>query len=506
MSKASSRHALPSAPTHKWQRVVAAYASSRFYRQGLDLLTALARPRLLDPELYGVWTLLKVIPEYATYHHLGSRTIARYRIPHHDARGERDAAETVASAAFSQSLATVLVLSGGLVACAAALDVSIEFRVGLLAMAVLIVLQAVYEFYVTLLRATQHFHLVTRLQYIRATAGLLLTVALVYSLGIYGLFLAVVGTMAILLVWVSRRFRYTPGWRWDARLMRDLTLRGAPVMAMGLGLALTSTVDRFLIAGMLGTESLGYYGIATLAFGFLSQAPGAAREVVEPKLMRRMADDPTAAAEQYFLRPTVNLAYGMPFLIGPVFFLLPVAVPVLLPRYESGVAAAQILSLGAHCYGLIYLLRMMVVAQGLQTLAALLMPLGALVSLGAGAAAIRLGYGVEGVAAGSVLALVFLLLLLLTLVAWRLNPGPPRFGRHVAGIVAAIALTDTVLPATFLLARRAPAPDWVSLPLGLACFTVVMLTVWTAASRVLPLLERTPRLPRRRMTDNDSQQ
>ncbi|MCD6416053.1 MAG: hypothetical protein J7M08_05095, partial [Planctomycetes bacterium] len=61
--------------------VVAKYSSGRFYRMGLGLITAFIRPKLLSPEYYGIWTLLKLIPNYLSYAHGGTRTAMRYLIP-----------------------------------------------------------------------------------------------------------------------------------------------------------------------------------------------------------------------------------------------------------------------------------------------------------------------------------------------------------------------------------------------------------------------------------------
>ena len=87
---------------------------------------------------------------------------------------------------------------------------------------------------------------------------------------------------------------------------------------------LINTSDRIIISYFLGTEQLGYYGIADMVLGFIIQIPGTAREVIEPRMMQDIYKcSMKEHLNEYFIKPMFHTAYLMPFLIGGIFLLCP---------------------------------------------------------------------------------------------------------------------------------------------------------------------------------------
>ncbi|MGB0671672.1 MAG: lipopolysaccharide biosynthesis protein, partial [Rhodospirillales bacterium] len=194
---------------------------------------------------------------------------------------------------------------------------------------------------------------------------------------------------------------------------------GFPIMTFDMASNLVRSADRFLIAGLLGTEELGYYALAAFVFASLLEIPGAAREVLEPKMMHDMSEmEPADVLRDFLFRPLCNTAHYILFLIGPAVFLLPF-IELVLPRYAAGVLPAQILALGGYFLAISFVVRGVVVANDWQRRA--LVPIFAvgLFNVALNGAAIKLGYGIAGVAAASSLAYAVLLVWLLALVKSR---------------------------------------------------------------------------------------
>ena len=76
------------------------YSSSKVYQQILSLLTAFIRPKLLTPELYGLWNILNIIPTYASYSNLGTFDIMRYMIPYHEGKKEHQKSLEIRDSVF----------------------------------------------------------------------------------------------------------------------------------------------------------------------------------------------------------------------------------------------------------------------------------------------------------------------------------------------------------------------------------------------------------------------
>lgn len=81
-------------------RTIAHYFSSMLIKQMIGVLVAVLRPKLLTPEQFGLFNLLKVIPNYASYIHLGASPSARYSIPQMIAEKRQGEIFTVESSLF----------------------------------------------------------------------------------------------------------------------------------------------------------------------------------------------------------------------------------------------------------------------------------------------------------------------------------------------------------------------------------------------------------------------
>jgi antigen flippase len=91
------------------------------------------------------------------------------------------------------------------------------------------------------------------------------------------------------LAWISKRFAPTlKGSLVSARLLLGYGVRawGADLLGM-----VANQVDRLLVVGMLGPESMGLYVVAQSAAGVINAIPGAVVSVTLPKAAGKSADD-----------------------------------------------------------------------------------------------------------------------------------------------------------------------------------------------------------------------
>ncbi|GAB0148183.1 MAG: oligosaccharide flippase family protein [Marichromatium sp.] len=389
------------------------YLSSKITRQLIGAITAFLRPRLLTPELFGVWTLLKLVPQYASYAHLGARTTLRVYYPWHLARGEGERAESLVSGAILTTLLLDFLVAGALILIALRGGQGEALRLGLTAMAGVVLLQAWHHTAFAALKARHRFDLIGRANYLESALLLATTLALLPTLGFPGLLLSLLITEAAVGVLLWQQAGIVP--RWPARPLRlggEMIRRGWPIMSLELAMMLVVTADRVMAWVLLGAGALGHYGVAVMIVGFLRNIPGTAREILEPRLMGELADaDRNQLLREHLLRPALNAVFLMPLLIGPVALATPLAIDWLLPRYQAAIVPTQILACGIHFLALALVLRSLVVAFEQQRRAALLVPV-VLVGEGMSAwLAVRLGWGLPGIAGASVLGFALLFML-----------------------------------------------------------------------------------------------
>jgi O-antigen/teichoic acid export membrane protein len=319
----------------------------------------------------------------------------------------------------------------------------------------------------------------TRTNYFYTTTLLLLTVPGLLLFGIYGLFLSVPLAYLGAVLYLQRKRPMRFQFAIDRAALTELLRKGFPIMALGFVLTLTGTVDRFMVSSLLGVEQTGYYGLAALVVGFLREVPGAAREVMEPRLMKsveRLTED--AVLERYILVPFRHTVYLLPLLIGPVFLLAEPLLELLLPDYRPAVPAVKVLSLGVMFLALTQPLIAVLVAGNWQLRAVGYGSSAILVNLGASVFLVRMGFGIEGIAIASTLSFATLYLVFLWFVDRRLE----IFRRTRPGFWAWMVLPYLAMTtALILIDQQITADAWPGAAqrlLGVLVFGALLGSLW----------------------------
>jgi len=398
------------------------YTPSVLFRNVVGILNTLIRPKLLNPHGFGLWSLLNSIPDYSRYLHLGCRDYMRFAVPRLEAQGDTDAIHRVEASVFWGSLAPNMGVAVALLILSATSSFATDVRVGLVAMAFLTVLTCLYEFYVTLMKGHQMFRALSRGMYLRNTVQLSLSVLLMIYLGIYGLFIALPVTTLVGLIYLRSQCSFNPlkGFSWPTYF--ELVREGWPLTAFTFLMTLMITSGRLLVAGWLTTEEVGYYALSTLALGGMLNFPGAAREVVEPRMMQELDSlQGEAVLDRYLYRPLIINACYLPLIIAPLYFMIPPLIERLLPQYTPGIVPLQIVLFGFYFLAVFYPMRGIIVANRRQKAAALLAAVSVLINVGLSLAVLQAGFGIIGVAVANSASYAILLFLMAGLLKWRCN-------------------------------------------------------------------------------------
>lgn len=410
----------------------------------MGAITAITRPILLTPELFGLWNLLKTIPEYTSYAHLGACESARYAIPRNQVRGRDEDNAAIERTLFLGSFILNLVPFLGLVVYALAWEHQpVEFW-GLLAVAGIVLLRWAWEYQLTMLKAYQRFSVISLGNVIMPVINFL-GLGLLLFFSIYGLYVSALASLAAVTVYYLTRMPLQSGPAPSLALYRNLVALGFPIMSLALVILLLRTADRFIIAGLLGAQELGYYSIAIMILNFAMNVPVATREIMEPRLMQALDGlGVQPFMDDYFFRPLLTTAFAMPLILGPVFYLAPLMVSLLLPRYIPGIETTGIIAVGGYFLALVYITRGIVVARRRQAWAAGLGLVAATLNVGLSLGLVKAGLGIEGVAVSTVTALgVYYLMLHLLLI--RLHGEAVR-GWMPAGLILLVPLAVLLGP------------------------------------------------------------
>ncbi|MEE8574197.1 MAG: oligosaccharide flippase family protein [Thermodesulfobacteriota bacterium] len=456
-------------------KTIIKYSSSTIYRRVLGIFTAFLRPKLLSLELYGLWSLINIIPNYITFLPFGSRTAMRYEIPFNESAGATDRNEIIKGSVFRGTLVISIIASLALIAFSFKPGLGTEVRWGLITMALVVLLFWYYEYFITVLKSYQNFSLITRSHYLGTTVLCVSTIVLLFFFSIYGLYLSLLLTHVVVIYYLRSRHRLnlTPGF--DLSVFLSLIKKGFPITLFSITTMLIRTSDKLVIGYFLGIKELGYYGIAIMVFSFLIDIPGASREVLEPKLLQSFGSgEKEKGLYEYFLKPLVSSAYLLPFIIGPAVIMLPVVIPLILPRYIPGIVPAEIIVIGSYFLSISYIIRGTIVASGLQLSAAKINIFTLAINVIINIILIKAGYGLIGVAIGSSLSFLFLLVCLLLLVKKKCGGIDHNWAPTISAILWPFPVMCVILVLLSLFASGTTLNEYMLAVVKLVTFTILM--------------------------------
>ena len=468
-------------------RNLARYTPSVLFGEMVSILNAIIRPKLLSPDLFGLWSLLNVIPSYSSYLHLGSRDYLRYQIPRLEAKGDHDAVSRMEATALMGALAPNLAVALALALLALFSSFETLVRTGLATMSILVLLTCVFEYTVNAMKGHQRFRDLARANYLRATTQLALSTGLMLWLGLYGLYIAVPLAMLITLLYLRTSCTYHAPSAFQWSLYREMVREGYAITLFAFLMTLLVTAGRLVVAGYLTTEEVGYYALATLALRGMLNFPGAAREVVEPRIMEAADSlEEESVLDTFLYRPLVANAFYLPFIIIPGYYFIPPLLTWLLPKYTAGIVPLQLILFGFYFLATAYPLRGILIGLRLQRPAALLMALCVILTVGFSLLALHTGHGIVGVSVANSLSYALMLIFnawllkMLRRVRFPLRKVWPVwivFPFMCSGIWASDRWLKPLLPEGFIAA---------TVQTGLLCLLGVAVVLW--AGHRMPLM------------------
>lgn len=254
-----------------------------------------------------------------------------------------------------------------------------------------------------------------------------------------------------------------PRFRWDLREAKRLAAVGIPIALIWFSNANFIAIDKVVALVGLGKASLGLYTLATAASGLVMVGPVAVATRFWPRILHRLGESP--AARGAFSAAAAG-AHAAATVAGSLLVVGLVAAPVLthalLPEYESAVRAAQILLAGSALLASTFPLTAYLIGRGSQWRVVRVYALTSLVNIALDAVLLGLGFGITGIAAGSLVSYaLFAVTIQATVAAFDATPGAfatllrscaplalaALVGGGLSGLLYGLGLADELGPA-----------------------------------------------------------
>lgn len=463
--------------------------------QALGIVQRLLVMSFLDPGEFGVWMGLSIVLLYAGYVHGGLEHGMGFRLPYYRGRNDPERERQIEQTVFSIWSILAVMAAMGVAVWAIFAGGTPLYRFGLLAVAIMIPLEQQTQFlarWATTARAD--FALASQMAAIRSVAALVVIVPMAALWNIWGVIAGSVIVSSVTAVLWHVRAGFSVRWRIAPEPMREVLRVGFPILLVVLGGALIESIDRLLILGMLGTVSLGYYGITGLGgnavYGFLSQAGSA----MSPHMVEDMgrSGDSSRVLERYLVSPTLLFAVAAAILTTALMFIVPPAVRLFIPQYVPGIAAFYAFVPGFFFLAIILsannIVNLVLISRQQQRRFLYVQGLALMCEVGLGYFLIRSGLGLLGVALASTAAYAVYGVITLGLAVKFVLPAGARF-RFLAAVISPLAYC-LVLAALILssgLGSDGRIPGAIA---ALATYAVACLPLVIWADRRVPFIGR----------------
>ena len=393
------------------------YTISNFIVQAIGMVTAVVVRSGLGPATMGVWELLKVILQYSLYSDLGISAVAYRDIPYQLGKNNEAEAIKIKNVCFTYTLVVSVIISLGLFVWSffQPENTPIQMIIGIRVVGLILILTSIYNFYVTMLRAHKNFTILSQVIVLNALLMLFGAVYFVPRLNIYGMFLAVCITSILCSLYIFIKTRYQIKLFFEVKEFIYMLKTGFPMLLSGIGFVFLLSIDKIMIARFLGFTAVGLYTIASMAIMTLFTIPQSFGIVFFPNMQEHYGrTDDISKLRSYIVHPLWNIVTVMPLIIGISYFLIPVIVQFVLPKYLPGIDAFKMLMLGAPFLCASYPSSIFFITINKQMRLAKMSFVVVAISIGIVSLFIKNGEGISGVALGmSCSYLVYFLVLTL---------------------------------------------------------------------------------------------
>ncbi|HEX5387849.1 MAG TPA: oligosaccharide flippase family protein [Gemmatimonadales bacterium] len=391
------------APPRSTFRRIALYGAARAAIAGVLAIRGLVLATLLGPAAFGGWALIRLGLGYAGFAALGIHRGLELELTRARGRFETGAARDGPARA---ALGYVLVVFGAIAAVALAASFAVtepERAFELRAFAAAVLAEQLYVYGLIALRVQANLRRYAGLEFAHAVLQLVCTLGLAVRWGLDGALVGLVIGNVLSLGLLPGMVPLRPAF--DVASVRRLLSVGVP-FAIALGLArLLSSVDRLTVVTLGGRVMLGYYAFAVAVAGLAAAVGWVIRTVVFPEVYHRMETAGAArAVREHVERSILPFVQLFPPILGLGALALRPALALLAPRYAPAAPAGELFIFSGVAAGLASLGAVGLVAAERQRVLPVFAGAGTALNLVLSLTALRLGLGLEAVAAGALLS------------------------------------------------------------------------------------------------------
>lgn len=308
-----------------------------------NFLTFFLVAKLVGPEKWGVWMIFNIVLKLSPIAQLGVTESVQRQVPILNGQGDWKEGKNLQDTSFTFVLAAGFLLS---VLCALVLPLAVEISaINAIILAPILFFNLINFNYGAYFRSNYLFGKAGIISFANgflSIASLLLTYRYSFEGFIVGQLIRF-GLVSIISAWLAKRkIEFNRQFATVKLLVSD----GMPVVLISLINYLLMLQDRLVISYFFDIEQLGHYGLAFLLINPLLLVFGAVNAVMYSKLSFDYGEGGRVIALSRLTALSNLQSWVFAFLIGIVYYQLPLIVDKILFDYKPGLSAAEYILLG----------------------------------------------------------------------------------------------------------------------------------------------------------------
>ena len=398
------------------------YTFANYVAMAIGIFVSVVTKAILGTVGAGYWGILKVFTSYGEYSDLGTRNAMIREIPRALGAGKETEVRKIEDSAFAFTILAAIFSAVVIVLIAAGTREPL-LKKGLWICAGLVVATQLYNFSLTLLRTLKKVGSLSTVIVLNMILVGFFSIAGAFWKGVLGMALGVTlaTCVSVCTAYFFGRMRFRSVWN-SAEILRLLKI-GFPMVIISYALVTFLSLDTLMIGKMIGIREAGLYTIGLMSVQQVGALGRFSQIILLPHIQERYGRTGSLPeTAEIMIRATRVLAHLVPVMIAFVIFFVPAIVHYFLPKFAGGIASMKLLVMGYYFVAVNELSANAAFTADKQKqlipfLGALIVVAGALNFL-----FIRLGFGIEGVAAATSIS-YFLCFVLVFLFAFsRLVP------------------------------------------------------------------------------------
>jgi O-antigen/teichoic acid export membrane protein len=377
---------------------------------GVRTVSGMVVAGILGPEKRGVWSALALLLSYTVFFSLGAIHAMGRQIPILLGKGDHEAIARHKNTSVTFILISHSVVGLGMASYAFFFHPFSDLEnKGIIYISGLVPMSGLVQYCLTVFRAEQKYKLFSLVSFIEGMSYGVLTILGAWLLDLEGMYIAVLlAWLVSLAVCIKLELKTVRlGISWST--LWEVLKHGFPLGMITYTYVIFQSIDRWVILGNISTKALGLYTIGVMLNHSLLILPNSILQYIAPKALHGFgkAGSDSTSLKKYVNDPlylqssimTIAIPLGMVALYGLLRWFL--------PAYQEGYLAGLIVCVAAHPIMLPRTLSIVLSAEGHfgRYIAMLAAALG--LNFLTATWLVEAGFGMEGVAASTVLTFTF---------------------------------------------------------------------------------------------------